>query len=510
MQKNINHYFTSVHLPVAETLGHGINFNTSSTLDEDELLKLIQQNTLNDTTFNFSFINELKHFLHFAGTMFWAFPIGLFMRRLIRKNKRLNHILQFRELLSVRNNIEKGSFAYDTLLFKISPFQLLKNKSHLANLVCLAILFGDEFIDGLATQYGKENIQNILVNPLLNYYLKYKIVNKKYELYYQFNICDVIPKSILEKNNPKYNISYQSFYNHLNFLLKEMNRYLKKLQKNEANEVAMLICKVCNNCFDTYKVDINAFNEDYTFHDLLQYQKTKDDDIIQVLLTLRAVLLNKKSWQYQKQFSTWSSMISSMQLYDDMQDAAADCNYQMNRLCYLAKKYFYHEWQWLLANKQNLLTMKGLVLYETISFHMPASTIITMQFARNISTTKLNWVQRKIQNYLWCKNWLGFNNELLNNDDSFLLHPENNQRSSINSKLHFVQLQLKKINHPLISNDMKWSHFIDLILMDKNLKEWLFKIITKKEKYFLTSCFLEFPISKKAALAKRIVQLCNN
>ncbi|HVX51553.1 MAG TPA: hypothetical protein VHB48_15430, partial [Chitinophagaceae bacterium] len=82
------------------------------------------------------------------------------MRKHIRKNKRLNYILQFKELLQVRNNIEKGSFAYDTLLFKQSAWQVFKNSSHLANLVCLAILFGDEFIDGIAQEHGKHNIRN--------------------------------------------------------------------------------------------------------------------------------------------------------------------------------------------------------------------------------------------------------------------------------------------------------------------------------------------------------------
>jgi len=53
-------------------------------------------------------------------------------------------------------------------------------------------------------------------------------------------------------------------------------------------------------------------------------------------------------------------------------------------------------------------------LHTTISLYMPASCMMAMQYARNIAHTKLSWVQRKIQNYLWRKNWLGFNNSLLN------------------------------------------------------------------------------------------------
>ena len=115
---------------------------------DESLVKFLKENAAYEREFAESTGKEVLHFIQFTGTMLWAFPLALYMRWKIRKNKQLNYILQFKELLQVRNNIEKGSFAYDTLLFKQSPVQLLSNKSHLAKLVCLAILFGDEFIDG--------------------------------------------------------------------------------------------------------------------------------------------------------------------------------------------------------------------------------------------------------------------------------------------------------------------------------------------------------------------------
>jgi len=214
--------------------------------------------------------------------------------------------------------------------------------------------FGDEFIDGIAAEHGKENIQRILCNENLDYYLRCKKENGRHELYYEFDICEVLPSEVLENINTKYGITYKAFYNHLQFLLQEMNSYLNKLEDEKAAEAAQLICKACNKCFDTYKADINEFDENYTLTDLLQYQKTKDDDIIQVLLTLRAVLLNKKQLQYQKQFGSWSSMVRSMQLYDDMQDVAGDCDFQMNVLCFFAKNYFTEEWLWLQQYKVRL------------------------------------------------------------------------------------------------------------------------------------------------------------
>ncbi|MGG9963150.1 hypothetical protein [Ferruginibacter sp. SUN106] len=476
-------------------------YNAEAQLVQD----MLQENLQHDQEFKTKLSGEIFNFLQFTASMLCAFPVGLYMRKRIRKNKRLNYILQFKELLQVRNNIEKGSFAYDTLLFKQSPVQLLKNKSHLANLVCLAILFGDEFIDGIAAEHGKENIQRILYNEDLDYYLRYKKINNRHELYYEFDICEVLPDQVLESSNSKYGITYKAFYNHLQFLLQEMNSYLNKLDDEKATEAAQLICKACNKCFDTYKADINEFDGNYTLTNLLQYQKTKDDDIIQVLLTLRAVLLNKKQLQYQKQFSSWSSMVRSMQLYDDMEDVAGDCDFQMNVLCFFAKNYFTEEWLWLQQHKERLQKCKGIELHSTISVYMPASCMMAMQYARNIAHTKLSWVQRKIQNYLWRKNWLGFNNPLLNKNGFCLSAVMNKKDNSIPLKLYFIHKQVMYGGYTFITADMKWAYIIDVALMDSELKTFLLKKLSRKERYFLTSCYLEFPIAKKAAIAKKIL-----
>jgi hypothetical protein len=41
--------------------------------------------------------------------------------------------------------------------------------------------------------------------------------------------------------------------------------------------------------------------------------------------------------------------------------------------------------------------------------------------------------------------------------------------------------------------------------MDNELKTFLLKKLTRKERYFLTSCYLEFPVAQKAAIAKKIL-----
>jgi hypothetical protein len=474
-------------------------------IDEQFIYSIIEDNIVYEENFSADILIEIKNFLSFSKTMVWAFPMAKMMRWRIRQNKELRYILQYKELLSVRNNIEKGSFAYDSLLFKESIFSLQKNKSHLANLVCLAILFGDEFIDGIAVEFGKEKIQHIFKDEAFNFKLQYNLASNSYRLYYAFDICDILPTDVLSKVNSKYGISYRAFYQHLLYLLNEMNRHISTLAPTTQEEVCLLICKACNKCFDTYIQDISSFNSDYTFEELRQYQKTKDDDIIQVLLTLRAVLLNKKQLKFQSQFSSWSSMVRSMQLYDDMQDIAHDYNYQMNTLAFFSKKYFPAEWGWLCKNAEQLKQKNGLALHTEVSIYMPASVMLVMQYAKNISHKKLSWVQKKIQNYLWRKNWFGINNSILNQKNFQLFSVVGLEGASVPRKFHFLKLVVQKIAHPLISNDMKKAHVIDLVLFDPQLSGYLFKAIGRKPTYFLKNCFLEYPTKIKANMYNKIM-----
>jgi hypothetical protein len=62
-----------------------------------------------------------------------------------------------------------------------------------------------------------------------------------------------------------------------------------------------------------------------------------------------------------------------------------------------------------------------------------------------------------------------------------------------------------QIDSPFITNEMKWGHIADIALMDVELKAFLFSKMTWKEKYFFTSCFLEFPILQKATLIKNLL-----
>jgi hypothetical protein len=129
-----------------------------------------------------------------------------------------------------------------------------------------------------------------------------------------------------------------------------------------------------------------------------------------------------------------------------------------------------------------------------------------MQYARNIAHGKLSWVQRKIQNYLWRKNWLGFDNRLLNEKGFCLSSIMNKSDISIPLKFHFIKKQVVGTAHHLITEDMQWAHVFDVALMDEQLKTWLFKRLSFKQKYLLTSCFIEFPVQQKAEWVKAVLK----
>lgn len=471
--------------------------------EREWLLNLLAQNNERDSLFKDSVLLELRHFSDFFSTVLFSFGSALVLRKIIRKNKRLKLILQFKELQQVRNNIEKGSFAYDTLLFNQSAFQILKNRSHLANLVCLAILFGDEFIDGIAQVYGKERIQQILYNKNINFSLQQKIDSDSIELYYQFDIRSFLPETVLKSTNEKYAISYYEFYEHLLFLLSELNRHLNALGRVKSLHAANLICTVCNKCFDTYQTDIVSFNPNYSLQELIEYQEKKDDDIIQGLLALRSVLLQKKTRFYQSKFASWSIMVRTMQVYDDMQDVASDANYQMNFLCYFSKNYYSTEWIWLQNNLALIHALEGQIKHLLISVYMPASVMMCMQYAKNLSQNYLSWDQKKITGYLWKKNWFLCQKEPYANSNEIDQHIYGKVKCSVKDKLWVLQQKVLSIKDPILNEDVLYAHIADIAIMDSLLRQSFYRSLSKKDAYFLKHSFFDFPIFKKAALVKR-------
>jgi hypothetical protein len=453
---------------------------------------IIQKGITTDEQFKFSITNELRSFIGSLIKTLFALPVAFAQRTIVRQNKQLQTILQLKPLQKTRDYIEKGSFAYNTLLFNQKPWHFLQNKTHLANLVCLAILFGDEFLDGIAHEFGKENVAKILLNDKVNLQLQYKQQNNNVVLYYGFDIRKLLPNNILFAVNKKYGITYNEFYDHLLFLLQYINTHLNKQPNSKKQEIASLIVKVCNNCFKTYGADVYNVNLNYNWEHLVNYQKSKDDNIINMLLAIRASLLNKNKTKYSSQYSNWAYMVRSMQVYDDMQDIADDCDYQMNFLAFFAKTYFKNEWDWLHNHKIRLSKISTQDLQRQIALHMPCAMMMCMQYNKNLVSENLNWVQQKILNYLWCKNWIQWN------------HNDSNEIDTKNA-IDNITAAILPIEHKNITTNMKYAHVLDSLLLYPQLRNVVLKKISYKEKYLLKSHYTTLPMYYKARLAKKIL-----
>jgi len=267
-------------------------------------------------------------------------------------------------------------------------------------------------------------------------------------------------------------------------------------------EAAQLICQVCNRCFDTYKTDIAAFRPDYHLTDLLQYLDKKDDDIIHCLLELRAVLLHKNSPAYRGRFKGWSTMVRSMQIYDDLEDAASDCTYQMNFACYFAHRFFKDEWEWLQQEAEQLQHLPALERHFRVSLYMPATVIACRQYARWIVMDQLNWVQKKITSYLWKKNWLGWKNEQLDTGAD-LFTAATGMSLTLHQKVNRLFDAIVRVKESFISEDLLYAHIADCLMFDKMLREHFFRFLPARESYFMKHQYFDYPVARKAMYARK-------
>lgn len=93
--------------------------------------------------------------------------------------------------------IRGGGFAGNTLLLGITPLHHSASKTVNADLTCLAILFGGEFINGISQSTGKAFIGWLMKDKLSHFYLQQKTKNGKIFLYYQFDVRKIIGTEVL-------------------------------------------------------------------------------------------------------------------------------------------------------------------------------------------------------------------------------------------------------------------------------------------------------------------------
>ncbi len=172
----------------------------------------------------FSWSSELRHLSskRFLSIFWW--PAFKYHQRWFTHSDFFLSCKELPELMDLWKTIQKGAFAYNTLFFRMTP--LHRSTTDLADITTLALFFGDEFIDGIATTAGKSFIQQLVKNDPELFYMQTKIQAGKVILVYRFDLPRLLPAEMLQQINPKYRVSYLRFYELLCYFLHVINEYL--------------------------------------------------------------------------------------------------------------------------------------------------------------------------------------------------------------------------------------------------------------------------------------------
>ena len=352
-------------------------------------------------TRKFSWASELKHLVSrkFLNILWW--PAFKFHQRHFTHSALFVSCKDLPGFLDLWRTIQKGSFAYNTLFLKKTPFR--KPETELADITTLALFFGDEFIDGIASEAGKPFIRKLVQENPQRFYLQIKMREGKIILKYRFDLKRLLPQSVMQKVNCKYGISYQRFYELLQGFLLLINKHLEQLPSSKAEMAANKIADACNTCFDSFLHDVNSC----TGHEILsevpivlQFHETKTAYMQKKLLQLRCILINAEEAMNSIQTTGWLDIMRVIQIYDDIQDVIIDDGIQDNIVLSTACHYFPEEWKWFCTQKP--LLEQAVADQLLLSLYMPCSTEYCLQLASN-KIRAMNWEQQKIMHYLLFK-----------------------------------------------------------------------------------------------------------
>ncbi|TMI69179.1 MAG: hypothetical protein E6H09_20680 [Bacteroidetes bacterium] len=371
----------------------------------------------------FSWSSELQHLTSrkFISILWW--PVFTSSQRWFTQSDFFLSCKKLPEFYDLWKTIQKGAFAYNTLFFRMTP--LRRSATDLADITTLALFFGDEFIDGIATTAGKPFIRGLVKEDPELFYMQVKIKAGKVILTYRFNLPALVPASVMQEINPKYEISYQRFYEILQYFLRLINEYIGRLPKPVAEKAAYKIADACNTCIESFLHDVNSCPVPGSIREVpivQHFHELKTAYMQKKLLELRCILVGKEEVMSSTQASGWLDIMRVVQIYDDIHDPVIDDGVQDNILLSIACHYFPKEWEWFCANKQRLEKEDNRSLL--FSLYMPCSMEHCLQLASSKITT-MNWEQQKIMHYLIFKNnyvlYKENADQHISNDDDFLL-----------------------------------------------------------------------------------------
>jgi hypothetical protein len=456
--------------------------------------------TLNSPVFSqglqedkFSGTSELRHLFSykFSNILWWPFfKINQFWFTRSHLFKSCNELPVFPDLWKT---IQKGAFAYNSLLLGIKPFR--RSHTDLADITTLALFFGDEFIDGLAATAGKHYIYQLVQNDADKFYMLVKMKNDKVRLHYRFDLKHLFSSDVFSQINPKYEISYHHFYRLLKNFLWLINDCLRKLPVAKAKKAAHKIADACNTCFESFLHDVNSCrvqNDIQPVNSVLHFHETKTAYMQNKLLELRCILVDKEYVMQRSDAQGWLDIMRVVQIYDDMRDVIVDESVQDNLLLSVAYHYFPEEWKWFCHNKHSIKETNLQSLWMFLN--MPSS----ITYCQHLATEKIktmNWEQAKIMHYVLFKNSIcAYNQEL---KEPFL-------EGKIKNFLSVFYREIKN-KMPHFSTEAIKGYVIDCCFHFNNTRKSLLKKINFSLSYQLRYNLFSVPANVKASVFDLVV-----
>lgn len=470
------------------SLNHSQSFNNSRT-HENVSTKHPHLYVVKDRGQTSDWKDEVAHW--FDPINFYVYlwqPVRL-RNRFLTNHPFFKSAFQLPHFYTLWDNICKGSFAYNTFLFRKPAFSRNYDNTFLADLTCLALLFGDEFIDGICNEISKEKVQQLLKENGNKFYLNIKHSVAGPELEYSFDLYKLLPDTVWKLKNAKYGIDYNAFYELLKALLDLMNHRLGKMDGAIAKNAAIKIKEACDLCFDTFIHDVQDTPVQLFYKGMIPpttWHEKKNRAIQMELLELRCVLFAKRVDGFEKNFNGWLDIISTMQVYDDMQDCCSDEHFQDNLLLAFASGNFAEEMEWFHQNKNKSYDDEQWRL--EVSLHMPCSVYLCTKFTKDRMVRNMSWVQKKICNYLWKNNWF-------------------TPSSSPQQEKHFDEvLEMTFPVFSLTKSETEWkSYAIEICFHNKQLRKTVLSKASFFERYFLNFNFLHMSSFEKTELAQKII-----
>ena len=349
-------------------------------------------------TKKFSWASELRHLLSTKTLNVCWWPVFMFRQRKLTYSALFRECAELPGFKALWQTIQKGSFAYNRLFLKLPLFRQNK-ETDIADILTLLLFFGDEFIDGVSCEAGNKFILEILDGKNRKAEMKIKIIDEKPQVYFLFSMEELLPASILEKKNKKYNTSYRNLIHLLHRLQDMLNTCLGKIPGKLGYKAAVKITEAVNTCLESYLNDLksNARSEKIISPAaVLEFHELKTAFMQTRLLELRCLLTKKESLLTSVQMQGWLDVMRVVQIFDDIQDIVVDDGFQDNYVISVAAIFFPEEWNWFVQNRENLQKKESLQL---LSVQMPR----TFEHCFRLAATKINsmnWEQQKIMHYV--------------------------------------------------------------------------------------------------------------